>query len=229
MSDDLKIQKAIKNYLLKNPQYFAQHPELINQLSVAQPNGELTDLTSHQLRSLQKENRELKQKMTALMQNAQQSESVMDRLFNLLLQLSVVDGSDFIDRFIDFVAANFKADYFKIMLAEKAFIDEESDNLAPYTANQQNHFSVFQSKSAPISGRLRQEQLKSVFPTADDIKSAVVLPIGEAAEYGIMVFGSVDQEKFHPHSATDLLQKLTDILATYLQQTQAAEEAQATS
>lgn len=229
MSDDLKIQKAIKNYLLKNPQYFAQHPELISQLNVAQPNGELTDLTSHQLRTLQKENRELKQKMAALIQNAQQSESVMDRLFNLLLELSVVDGSDFIVRFIDFVAANFKADYFKILLLEADSSYHENDNLAPYTASQQQHFSVFQTKSEPISGRLKQQQLKSVFPEADDIKSAVVLPIGEAAEFGIMVFGSVDQEKFHPHSATDLLQKLTDILATYLGQTPAVEESQSTS
>ncbi len=229
MSDDLKIQKAIKNYLLKNPDYFTQYPELVTTIKVVQQNGDFTDLTTHQLRTLQKENRELKNQMASLIQNAQQSESMMNRLFSLLLELSVVESDDFLPQFVAFVTEHFKADYFKILLDEALVVFKQDEHLGAYVATHKKHFAVFQSKSEPLSGRLQQAKVQSIFPENENIKSAVVLPIGEGAEFGLMAFASNDQEKFHPNSSSDLLQKLTDILASYIGKHQPADEAQATS
>ncbi len=229
MSDDLKIQKAIKNYLLKNPSFFTQHPELMAELEVLTPAGELTDFTTHQLRTLQKDNQKLKSQIAQLIKNAQQSESLMDRLFNLLTELSVVKQKEFLPEFVAFVAENFPSDYFKLLVAEGLTALPESALLDTLTAAQVTQFSVFQAKSEPLSGRLKQERIQSVFPQVEDIKSAVVLPVGSHAEYGLMAFASRDEEKFHPNLASDLLQKLCQILNTYFSQLQPEDENQAMS
>lgn len=218
MTDDQKIQKAIKNYLLKNPDYLVQHPDLLPGIEMIQESGDLSDFTAYQLRSLQKENQALKDQMSVLVQNAQQSESMMNRLFDLLLQLSVVDGDEFLPKYIDFVTEHFKADYFKILLDETLPEFEFNAHLGIYTQTHKKQFPEFGSKTAPLSGRLQQDKLTSLFPQGEGIGSAVVLPVGDNAEFGVMAFASVDQEKFHPNSASDLLQKLTDILTTYIKQ-----------
>ncbi len=227
MSDDLKIQKAIKNYLLKNPAYFTQHPELITAMDVVTPTGELTDFTTHQLRSLQKENQQLKSQISQLIKNAQQSESMMNRLFTLLTELSVVKQGDFLPEFVAFVAAHFPSDYFKLLVAEGHLDLPTHALIETLTAAQVTQFSVFQAKSEPLSGRLKQEKIQSIFPQQDDIKSAVVLPVGVHAEFGMMAFASRDEEKFHPNLASDMLQKLCLILSAYFDQLQSKDENQA--
>ena len=227
--EDAKIQKAIKTYLLKHPDYFAQHPELMAELEVVSPQGELTNLTTHQLRTLQNENRQLKAQIAQLIKNAHQSESMMNRLFNLLTELSVVKKSDFLPEFVTFVTENFPTDYFKLLVTEGLVELPEHDHVEGLSAAQMTQFAVFQAKPEPLSGRLKQEKVQSIFSGNEDIKSAIVIPIGTSAEYGMLAFASIDEQKFHPNSSSDLLQKLAQILATYFTQLKPEDENQAMS
>jgi uncharacterized protein YigA (DUF484 family) len=227
--DDAKIQLAIKKYLIKHPGYFANHPELMAELEVLSPQGELTNLVTHQLRTLQNENRQLKAQISQLIKNAQQSESMMNRLFSLLTELSVVKKADFLQQFVSFVTENFPTDYFKLLVTEGLIELPENDHIESLNAAQLNHFAVFQAKPEPLSGRLKQDKILSIFTDSTDIKSAIVLPIGVKASFGLLAFASVDEEKFHPNSSSDLLQKLAQILAAYFLQQQPKDENQAMS
>ena len=226
-NDDQKIQQAIRKYLLKHPDYFVQNADLLTELEVASPQGELASITTHLLKALQKENRQLKGQMAELVSNAQQSESVMNRLFDLLNTLSVVDTDAYLTTFVGYVTEHFPTDYFKLVVAEGLLPANEAPELGLMNASQLKHFSVFQAKSAPLSGRLPKEKIQSLFADVDDIGSAVVLPIGAQAEYGLLAFASRDEEKFHPHSASDLLQKLSQILVAHFQRLQPQDENQA--
>ncbi len=229
MSNDQKIQTAIKKYLRKNPGFFAANPQLMSELEVVSDDGQLTNLTTHQLRTLQKENRQLKAQIQQLIQNAQQSESLMNRLFELLTQLSTAAQHEFVPGFVRFVSEHFPSDYFKLLLAEGLEAGNEANNTETISTEIRTHFSVFQAKPEPLSGRLKQDKLQSIFKGTEDIKSAIVLPIGSQAQYGLMAFASVDEEKFHPNSSSDFLQKLTQILAHYFSQSQDEDENQAMS
>ncbi len=229
MSNDLKIQKAVKNYLLKNPRFFAQHPELMSAIEVVETEGELTNLTTHQLRTLQQQNQQLKAQISQLIANAQQSESVMNRLFDLLTRLSVVDEVAYLPEFVAFVTEHFPADYFKLLVAEGMVELVESEHLALLNSSQVSQFAVFKAKPEPLFGRLKKDQIQSIFGSVDDIQSAVVLPIGDQAQFGLMAFASKDEEKFHPNSASDLLQKLAQVLAAYFTQLEPVDENQVMS
>lgn len=228
-SEDAKIQRAIKKYLLKHPEYFVQHPELMAEIEVIDTQGELTDLTTHQLRTLQKDNRQLKVQMAQLIKNAQQSESMMNRLFDLLTELSVVKETDFLVAFVGFVSEHFPTDYFKLMVSEGLVELPEHQHIEALNAQHMTQFAGFQVKSEPLSGRLKKEKIQSVFKDAEDIMSAIVLPVGNKAGYGLLAFASTDEEKFHPNSSSDLLQKLAQILSAYFSKIKRQDESQAIS
>lgn len=218
MNDDNKLSYAVKIYLQKNPDFFVKNPELLTALDVVTPKGELADLTTHQLRSLQKENRKLKAQLAQLISNAQQSEKLMDRLLQMVTELAMGDKTEFLSGFVNYVKTNFSSDYFKLLLAEGVKINADIEDVETLNAVQKTHFSVFQAKSEPVSGRLKQEKIQSIFGTDKNIKSAIVLPVGQQAKFGLMSFASKDEEKFHPHSSSDILQKLCQILASYFAQ-----------
>ncbi len=217
MSDDNKLSYAVKKYLQKNPDFFAQNPELLTELEVVNRRGELADLTTHQLKALQKENRKLKAQLTQLIANAQQSETLMNRLLSLLSELTLIGEDEFLSGFVKNVVKHFPSDYFKILLAE-GLCETSIKQVDSLTEAQKSQFSVIYTQSQPLSGRLKSEQVNSIFAGCQDIKSAIVLPIGSQAVYGLMSFASKDEEKFHPHSSTDILQKLSQILANYFSQ-----------
>ena len=64
MSDDKKIQLNINKYLRKHPEFFLQYPDLLSELEIVTAEGKLTDLSTHQRKSLQNENRQLKTQIT---------------------------------------------------------------------------------------------------------------------------------------------------------------------
>ncbi len=214
-SDDVKIQQAIKNYLLKHPSYFSENPDLVTALEVVTTEGKLTDLTTHQMRALKQENGKLKTQISQLIKNAKLSESMMDRLFKMLTELSVAPKGNYLSVFADLVEVHFPVEYFKLLVTKEDENSPDHKDIEILTTTQMTQFSVFQAKSEPLSGRLKQEKIMSIFTGVEDIKSAIVFPIGTAAEFGLLAFASRDEEKFHPNSSSDLLQKLSQILATY--------------
>ncbi|MCB1582051.1 MAG: DUF484 family protein [Marinicella sp.] len=218
MSDDNKLSYAVKIYLQKNPDFFVKNPELLTTLDVVSSKGELADLTTHQLKSLQQENRKLKAQLAQLINNAQQSETLMDRLLMMVTELAMTDKTEFLPGFVNYVKTHFSSDYFKLLLAEGVELSVDVEDVETLNAVQKTHFSVFQAKSEPVSGRLKQEKIQSIFGTDKKIKSAIVLPVGQQAKFGLMSFASKDEEKFHPHSSSDILQKLCQILASYFSQ-----------
>lgn len=228
MNDEDKLSYAVRKYLLKNPDFFVKNPELLTELEVASQQGELTDLTTHQLKALQKENRKIKSQLSQLIANAQQSEILMDRLLSLVTELSTVDKNSFLAGFVDNVIKNFPSDYFKILLTEE-LSDAVADHVATITADQKSQFAAVFEKSEALSGRLKSEQVNSIFTPGHEIKSAIVLPIGPQAAFGLMSFASKDEEKFHPHSSTDILQKLSQILANHFSTLSSAVENQPTT
>lgn len=217
MSDENKLTFAVKKYLQKHPDFFVKNPELLTSLEVVDSKGKLADFTTHQMRALKKENSQLKMQLKQLITNAQQSETLMNRLFTILSELSLVGKEHFLSAFVDKVAEHFPSDYFKLLLAEE-LCHESVAHTDVLSANHKTHFANTIHQSTPLSGRLKSEQINSIFENGSDIKSAVVLPIGPQAIYGLMSFASKDQEKFHPHSSTDILQKLSQILASYFSQ-----------
>lgn len=218
------IQAAdIKAYLEANPGFFAEHPELLHELQVVTPKGQLTNLTTHQLRALQDKNRQLTQQLDQLIANAQQSESLMNRLVSLLTELAGVPGEQYLTAFVELLHQHFPAEHIKLVLADGLAPDNPHHDLLTMSAEIRQHCSAFQGKPEPLAGRLKKDLLSALFG-AHQIGSAIVLPVGPQAGFGVLAFASEDEQRFPPNSSSDILQKLTGVLEHYFQQTQSGDE-----
>ncbi|MFC3192634.1 DUF484 family protein [Marinicella sediminis] len=218
----------IKAYLESHPEFFAEHPQLLNQLKVTSPKGQLTNLTTHQLRILQDKNQVLNKQLNQLIRNAQQSESLMNRLVDMLTDLTGVSAAHYLTAFVEQLHERFPSEHTRLVLPEGLAGDNRHDDLIMMTAAIRQQFSLFQMKTEPLAGRLKSEQLNSLFGE-QQIGSAIVLPIGNQAEFGLLAFASQEEDKFPPNASSDILQKLTGVLCHYFQQTHSGDETQVMS
>ncbi|MCX7546136.1 DUF484 family protein [Marinicella gelatinilytica] len=208
-------KKDIVAYLQANPTFFAEHPALLQELTVPDEQGQLQQMATFQARTLQHQNRQLKNQMKQLIHHAKLNEVLMNRVYELLVELAVSDKHDFLHRFVNFVQDHFASDYFKLSCRNEFLHELPSTICEPLTAAQKSQFTVFQHQIEPLSGRLPQSQIEAMFGGHKDIRSAIIIPLGPQATYGLMGFASCDEEKFMPHSASDILQKLGHIVSHF--------------
>ena len=227
MSDNNIKGSDVINYLNSHPDFFTRYPDLLEGLKVSNERGELTSLVQHQVQVLQKKQNEANQKLHALIENARANEQLMDKLFLLLCELAVAPNEQFIGQYLTFIRSQLPTDFFALYLSHSVRPNGAPEQVKSF-ADVQTLFGRFEKDDTPIAGRLREEKLKALFPNEfTEVKSAVVLPLGKHAEYGVMVFGSGDEQKFHPDTSTDILQKLAFVLSNYLAGQQTEDENQA--
>jgi uncharacterized protein YigA (DUF484 family) len=224
----IKKQDIIE-YLESHPGFFQEQPELLQELQVPDEQGQLQQMATYQAKTLQAQNKQLKNKIKQLIHHAKINETLMNRIYHLLAELATVERSQFLPRYVDFVKKQFACEHFKLSCQARFIKQQPSKDLEPITAAQKSQFTVFQSKDEPLSGRLPQSQIEAMFGANKDIKSAIIIPLGPQASYGLMGFASSDEDKFHPHLASDILQKLGNILSQFLTAMDADEPNQAQS
>ena len=214
MSESISKQDIVA-YLQDHPTFFADNPSLLQELTVADDQGQLQQMATYRAKSLQQQNQQLKHQIKQLIHHAKINETLMNRVYELLVELAVTERADFLSRFVDFVQSHFASDYFKLSCRQEFLQQLPSNHCEALTAAQKSQFTVFQHQDEPLSGRLPQSQIEAMFGAHKDIRSAIIIPLGPGASYGLLGFASCDEDKFMPHAASDILQKLGHIVSCF--------------
>lgn len=232
MSDNPQQQiteAQVIQYLKQHPVFFVNNPGLLQQLSIGDTSGDVVNLAERKMLQLQNKNQQLTEQMKQLINNAQRSEGLMDRLFQLLTDLSMnAPKTEFVTAMVRFIAKDFPSDYFKLYLGDIKLSDD-SECVSYHNPQLKSLFASFNKNKAPLAGRLPAMKLQALFGKETEARSAIVLPIGDQAAHGLLAFGSQDDQKFHPDHASDVLQKLAHILAVFLDSQQSNKESQNSS
>lgn len=205
----------IINYLSANTDFFVRHPEQLDVLKVSNRNGKIASLANHQLNVLKDRNAQLKSRLAELINYAEENEKIMSQVFELTLQLCQISHvANVTKHFGRFVKKSFESDMFKIILPKQESLESTSTVLCIEDELEFSRiFKEFFHNNSPVCGRLKKEKLDFIFgKSASKVGSSVMLPIGDNAEKGILVFASFDESRFNPDMSTDLLSKLTHIL-----------------
>jgi len=215
MTTKTLTDKDVINYLSSHTDFFIRHPEQLTSLQVSNKNGTVASLVNHQVNVLKDRNIQLKTRLSTLISNAEENEKIMSQVFELSLQLSQISHvANITKHFARFVKQSFDSDLFKIVVPQYENLKTSSFVLC---VDDENEFSTvfkeFSSNNTSVCGRLKKEKLDYVFGKhAKKIGSSIILPIGNHAEKGLLVFASFDENRFNPDMSTDLLARLTQIL-----------------
>jgi uncharacterized protein YigA (DUF484 family) len=207
-TDSMLDAEQVANYLLENPQFFAQFPNVLEKMQVPHAHKGSVSLVELQSEQLRKKVRSLTHKLNQLIAIAKQNEAIYRVYADLNLRiLKCTNLADLIFILEEVIQENLK-------LASVALKTFSGAHALPEI--QQRLFVEKRFKQERFFfGRLSEHERKLLF--ADQpANSVALLLIGEQKPLGILAIGSTDASHFNPEMDTLLITQLQQFLGILL-------------
>ncbi|MDZ7735421.1 MAG: DUF484 family protein [Gammaproteobacteria bacterium] len=215
-----ETSETVASFLRNNPEFFNEHPELLEQIKVPHPSGEAVSLVERQMSLLREQNEKTRQKLDELIEIARANEELARRMH--MLALTLMDAhvpQEIFTTLYESLRKNFQADFVTVrILAAPAFIDKPcGDEFAGDDSQGHTLFDSVIKSRHPVCGRLKRQQQVYLFgDEGDKITSGVMVPLHGDGWGGVMAIGSYDADRFHPGMGVELLSNLGEILSIIL-------------
>ena len=219
MSDTLPTERQVEQYLRENTDFFSRNPNLLLKMDIPHRAGDAASLLEYQVAALRNRNRDLNSKLRDLIAVAADNEKRLGRVHELTLAILQMAGPEQLAATIHtHLQQGFGADHSALLMLGETRLSA-SDNVKQMTVDDPalQPFHEFVKRSVPVCGRIDAQRLELLFDeAAERIQSAVLLPLGERSDVGILAIGSEDADRFHPGMGTTFLNLLGDVLTAAL-------------
>lgn len=199
-------------FLEKQPDFFVDHPELLEALHVPhRTDGQTVSLVERQVKVLRANQAETRQRLATLIRNARDNEALVGHMHRLALRLiaakiaAPAGAPTALEQLAPLVEAAMRED----------FGVSPARLLAPAAVPES--LRALLSAGTPHCGRLREDDRHALLgAAAEGVGSMALVPLGAGAAQGLLVLGSADTVHFHPGMATDFLARIAELLSTAL-------------
>lgn len=207
-SEDLIAAEQVASYLLENPDFFTQFPQLIEKINIPHAHKGSVSLVELQSEQLRKKVRSLSHKLNQLITIAKQNEAIYRVYADLNLRILKATNLDDLKFILEEVIQE------NLKLASVSLKPFKGAHALPEI--QQRLFIEKRFKRHKFFfGRLSDHERKLLFAD-QDANSVALLLIGDLGELGILAIGSKDPGHFNPEMDTLLITQLQQFLGIML-------------
>lgn len=205
-------EEQVRDYLKRHRDFLERHPELLDDLHVSHASGSAVSLVEKQISVLRDRNVDLRQRLTALTENARFNDQLYAQTRRLVLALLEVDTLAGLNAaFYRAMQDDFAVEHASLILFGEGR-GEDGPRLEKPERARIEIGGLLHSRS-PLCGALRQEELRFLFPKAGSVGSAAVMPLGEV---GVIAVGSSDANRYNSGMGTLFLQHIADVMVRLL-------------
>jgi hypothetical protein len=202
----------VARFLRGQPQFFAQHPDLLETIYVPHPyGGRAIPLAERQTVALREKVRLLEGKLGELIEFGEENDAISEKVHRLAVAIAG--------------ARDFPA------LAHSLYLHLREDFAVPHVALRVWGKSVpvdFEEAEAVSEAQRRQAQAMSApqcgpaagnpftpcfHEAAEHVRSVALVPLGETAVFGLLALGSEDPERFFADMGTLYLRRIGELCA----------------
>ncbi|MBQ77918.1 MAG: hypothetical protein CL692_04960, partial [Cellvibrionales bacterium] len=212
--------QAVANYLLDNSDFFAQHPEILAELSLPHNSGSAVSLMERQVAILRETSIQTRHKLSEFMQAAKENDSLLQTTQSLIIDLincrSLTETFGMVE---EKLVMRFGVESVGVLLISDA--DAASHGLDPrfhqLQADADNAIAGILQNKTPLCGTLRDSEAEFIFSNSQyAIGSAAItsLPISHKATNSTLLLAVAHHDSHHYDSETGTL--FLDYLAEIL-------------
>lgn len=214
---DLSVSQ-VEDYLQQHPDFFHEHLNLLEQMSIPHPSGTAISLISKQLELFRIKHHEMENQLNALIEIARDNDTSFIRMHKLTLALLEASTLEQAIANLDIVLADyFLTDFVAVRIIKHCpkpaiadlFIEPGSENLQPFLKEL--------GSNQPKCGRPTLAQAKVLFgDSAVAVKSCAIIPMNFTELDGILAIGSREEGRFHYSMGNLFLIQMSEIIGTRL-------------
>lgn len=215
--DELTLDdEKVANYLKTHPDFFLHQEELLENLKVPHfSGGHTVSLIERQVAQLREQKQQVVEQLNGLIQAARKNEQIVGHIQRFTLEMIHTHGiADVITACQENMNNHFKADFvgMRVLIG-----DSNSAHFLPPKDNALRSFTQLFKNRKPICGQITEKQRLHMFgEDADQVKSAVLMPLQTTDNLGIIALGSKDESRFHAGMGTLFLSYMAELITASL-------------
>ena len=204
--------KDVAQFLRSNPQFFDQHPQLLETIYVPHPHGgRAIPLTERQIVSLREKVRLLETRLGEFVRFGEDNDAIGEKVHRLALAL--LGAQDF--------AATANAIYFHLRedfavphVALRVWGRQQAEGTAEGAPVEAELRDRAETMGAPQCGAAAGNPFLPWFRDAQQhVRSMALVPLGQTRAFGLLALGSEDPQRFFAEMGTLYLRRIGELSA----------------
>ncbi len=219
-ADEEPSEQAVHEYLAEHPDFFENHPNLLDTLNLPHATGGAVSLVERQVSVLRQKDLKLEKQLKELIEVARANDLLSAKIHELTMQLlAAPELKSTIIALEEGMRSGFGVDQAVLVVFGDPGAFDDIDAGRFFRVIEKNAaalgpFKTFLDGSSARCGQIRDAQRDFLFQDeADEVGSAALVPLGEGAEIGFLAIGSADANRFHPGMSIDFVTRLGDLVA----------------
>jgi uncharacterized protein YigA (DUF484 family) len=202
----------VARFLRSNPQFFEQHPQLLETIRVIHPHGgRAIPLAERQTVALREKARQLEGKLGELIQFGEENDAISEKVHRL--SVALVGAPDFpaLAHALYFhLREDFAVPHVALRVWGKS-VPADFDEAGAVDDAQRNHAAAMGApQCGPAAGNVFVRWFGDV---SEHVRSVALIPLGQTAVFGLLALGSEDPQRFYPEMGTLYLRRIGELCA----------------
>lgn len=210
--------EAVAEYLRNHPEFFIGHEDVLAELSLPHNSGRAISLVERQVHLFREQRDTLQRELAELVAVARQNDRLFEKSKRLLVKLleaeSLADIATVLD---ESLRHDFGLDASGLVLFSDLPLPPQQGSLHFITRPQADEIlgSLLLGEKA-LCGRFRESQLRLLFPSAQGVGSAAIIPLRYDGLLGAFAVGSKSEDYFESGMGSLFLSYISDTLSRML-------------
>ncbi|WP_028080924.1 DUF484 family protein [Solimonas soli] len=209
-------EREIVAYLKANPDLLARHPDLLESIELRHSSGSAVSLIERQVELLRAKNQRLEDRLERLLEAARDNERRQENVHRLARTLIRAPSLAAVAAGLGkCMREDFDIDAALIGIGASHYKRHDIEGIVPIEADGrltrelENFFRTRLIECGPVGA----ERARLLFPKADDIRSAAIVPLEKEKSLGFVALGSRDPERFTPRQGKLFLELTAELVA----------------
>jgi uncharacterized protein YigA (DUF484 family) len=202
----------IARYLRTHPQFFDQHPELLERINVPHPyGGRAIPLSERQTVALREKLKLLEGRLAELLQFGEENDAISEKVHRLSVALAGARDFPALAASLYFhLREDFAVPHVALRVWGKSVPADFEEAQAVDEA--QRHYAG--TMGAPQCGPAVGNPFAGWFrDAAEHVRSMALVPLGQTTVFGLLALGSEDPKRFFPEMGTLYLRRIGELCA----------------
>lgn len=202
----------VASFLRVNPQFFDQHPELLESITMPHPyGGRAISLAERQTLALREKAKLLEGKLGQLIQFGEENDVISEKVHRLAV--AMVGARDFpalVQSLYFHLREDFAVPHVALRVWGKS-VPADFDEAAGVDEEQRRRGLAM---AAPHCGPAIGNPFTPWFgEAAEHVRSVALVPLGHTSVFGLLALGSEDPQRFYPEMGTLYLRRIGELCA----------------
>lgn len=209
------LPEQVKAYLQQHPDFFEDHPELLEMISLPHESGAAISLIERQVSVLRERNLEMRQRLNGVLDSAKVNDKLFEKTKRLILTLlECGKKADVLDAVSTSLGSDFQVEFHSLILLGEQPLKLDSPHTRIVSGEQANRqIGTLLRNNRATCGVLGSEELTFLFgEAAHRVGSVAAVPLTQGSPFGILAIGHSDPNFYRSSMGTLFLSYIAEVL-----------------